>query len=360
MVRLVHQTQFFRWVFATIILAGIGSDTLAAGDLPPQSEWLRPPALKPGDTIAFVAPAGPIELRHVKEYAQTLEKAGYLVAIPDGIERKSGFLAGSDQARADELNAAIRDPKVRAVFPCRGGYGVTRILDRIDYAALRKDPKIITGFSDLTGLHLAISREARVVTFHSPMPDASLWKQDTEHAFATASFQRTVFADAYKPGSVGYTIAIPTDQPKPVPLVAGKAHGLLTGGNLTLICSTLGTPYALEPKGKILFIEDVHEAPYRVDRSLAQLRLAGVLDAVVGVVAGGFSSNDPKDAKELERVLREYFSPMKKPVVINFPVGHIAHNATLPVGALVELDGDSGSLRLLEDPVRLDQETTTK
>ena len=150
MVRLVHQTRFFRWVFATIILAGIGSDTVAAGDLPPQSEWLRPPALKPGDTIAFVAPAGPIELRHVKEYAQTLEKAGYLVAIPDGIERKSGFLAGSDQARADELNAAIRDPKVRAVFPCRGGYGVTRILDRIDYAALRKDPKIITGFSDLT------------------------------------------------------------------------------------------------------------------------------------------------------------------------------------------------------------------
>ena len=175
--------------------------------------------------IAFVAPAGPIEIAQAKQYAQFLEKAGYHVVIPEGIERKAGYLAGSDQARADELNAAIHNPKVRAIFPCRGGYGLTRILDRIDYAGLRKDPKIVTGFSDLTALHLAIGREARLITFHSPMPEASLWKNDKEHAFAAASFQRAIFADQYKPDSVGYTIDQPAGQPRPTTLVGGKAAG---------------------------------------------------------------------------------------------------------------------------------------
>jgi muramoyltetrapeptide carboxypeptidase len=360
MARFAHSIRFFSCVFATIILGGTRPGSIAAKDLPARSEWLKPPALKPGDTIAFVAPAGPIEMAQVKEYAQRLENAGYHVEIPKGIERKAGYLAGTDQERADELNAAIHDPKVRAIFPCRGGYGLTRILDRIDYAGLRKDPKIITGFSDLTALHLAIAREARVVTFHSPLPEASLWKNDKEHAFATSSFERAVFADRYTAESVGYTIELPTDQPRPKTLVGGKARGRLIGGNLTLISTTLGTPYAIESKGTILFIEDVHEAPYRIDRYLSQLRLAGILDNIVGVVAGGFSSNDANDAKEIDRVLHEYFSTLKKPVITNFPVGHITRNATLPVGGLVELDGDAGSMRVLENPVRLDQETITK
>jgi muramoyltetrapeptide carboxypeptidase len=143
-------------------------------------------------------------------------------------------------------------------------------------------------------------------------------------------------------------------------LVGGKTRGRLTGGNLTLLCSTLGTPYAVEPEGKILVIEDVHEAPYRIDRSLSQLRLAGVLDKVVGVVAGDFRSDNANDLKDFDRVLRDYFSHMKKPVVLNFPVGHIARNSTLPLGALVELDGDAGALRLVENPVKLDHRTVMK
>ena len=360
MPRFLISIRFLSWVFGTIVLAGIGPGKLRATDLPPQSEWSKPPALRPGDTIAFVAPAGPTETAHLKEYAGRLENAGYHVEIPKGIERRAGYLAGSDQARADELNAAIHDPKVRAIFPCRGGYGLTRILDRIDYPALRRDPKIITGFSDLTALHLAISRKARVVTFHSPMPDASLWQNDKEHAFAASSFERAVFGSQYRPGTVGYAVDIPSDQPRPKTLVGGKARGRLAGGNLTLISSTLGTPYAIEPTGKILFMEDVHEAPYRIDRYLSQLRLAGVLDKIVGVVAGGFSSNDAKDAKELDRVLGDYFSSMKIPVLTGFPAGHIARNATLPIGALVELDADAGSLRVLENPVRLDRDPTAK
>jgi muramoyltetrapeptide carboxypeptidase len=360
MVRLLQPIRWFRCLVAATIAAGLGPSPLLAQDRSSPDEWLKPAALKPGDTIALVAPAGPVEIGHLNDYAQTLEKAGYHVLIPEGIERKAGYLAGSDQARADELNAAIRNPQVRAIFPCRGGYGLTRILDRIDYAALRKDPKIITGFSDLTGLHLAISRESHLISFHSPMPDAALWKKDKEHAFAAASFERAIFADKYPSGSAGFTIEFPTGQPRPTTLVGGKARGRLTGGNLTLISSTLGTPYAIESKGKILFIEDVHEAPYRIDRFLSQLRLAGVLDGIAGVVAGEFTTADPNHTKEFDRILREYFVPMKKPVITHFPVGHVANNATLPVGALVELDADAGTLRVVENPVRLDRETITK
>ena len=336
-----------------IVFAGVSS--VCAQDPIVTADWIRPPALKPGDEIAFVAPAGPAKLPPLQEYAAQLTKGGYRVIIPPGIEkRKSGYLAGTDQERADELNRMIRDPKVRAIFPVCGGFGLSRILDRIDYAALRRDPKIITGYSDLTALHLAVARKAGLITFHSPMPMYHLWERDKpEYAFAAASFRRSVFADAYAKGESGYIVAVPDDA-RPVKLVGGPARGRLVGGNLTLICATLATPYALRPEGAILFIEDVNEAPYRVDRMLSQLRLAGVLDAVAGVVAGSFSSRDHPDAKELDRVLNEYLGRMKVPVLMKFPVGHTPLNATLPHGGLVELDADRAILRVLEDPVRVE------
>ncbi len=307
--------------------------------------WLEPPALKPGDTVAIVAPAGPAEMAPILKYAKLLEKSGYKVRLPQGGERKVGYLGGTDEQRADEFNAALRDVKVRAIMPCRGGYGLTRILDRLDYAALRKDPKIITGFSDLTALHLAMARQARVVTFHSPMPMARLWNEDKPYAFAAASFRRAVFAASYPKGENGYAIALPDDQAGPVKLVGGKGRGRLVGGNLSLVCATLGTPYAIEAKGNLLFLEDVNEAPYRIDRMLSQLRLAGVLDNVNGVILGGFVTKTAEDAKGIEDVLRDYFGKSKVPVLMSFPFGHQAHNATLPHRcAVAELDADKWAL----------------
>ncbi|OWK42979.1 S66 peptidase family protein [Fimbriiglobus ruber] len=346
---------FARWSVGVVIILSVLSPVASAQELKGDAEWLRPAALKPGDTIAFVAPAAPAELDLLQIYAKRLEKDGYHVLIPEGIgQRRSGYLGGTDDERAAELNVMIRDPKVRAIFPSRGGYGLTRIIDRIDYAALRKDPKIITGYSDLTALHLAIAREVKLVTFHSPMPARDLWEEDKpQHAFAGASFRRAVFADQYKKGETGYTVAIPPDS-KPAALVGGVARGRLLGGNLSLICATWGTKYALQPKGVILFIEDVHEAPYRVDRMLSQLRLAGALDVVAGVVLGSFTSKEPGEEKDIDRVLREYFKGSKVPVLMNYPVGHTPRNATLPHGGLVELDADKGTIRLLENPVRLE------
>jgi muramoyltetrapeptide carboxypeptidase len=343
------------WGVANFLAGIVAAPALLAEDLGVTTDWLKPHALKPGDTIAFVAPAGPAELSPLMEYKKRLEKDHYEVLIPEGIDkRKNGYLGGTDDERVNELNSMIRDPKVRAIFPVRGGYGVTRILSRIDYAALRKDPKIITGYSDLTALHLAIAREARVVTFHSPMPMVDLWREDMpKFTFAAASFRRAIFAEQYTKGENGYTVAVPADS-KLVTVIDGTARGRLLGGNLTLICSTLGTPYALQPKGAILFIEDVNEAPYRVDRSLAQLRMVSVLNDVGGVVVGSFISKTPDEGKEFDRVLHEYLGTLKVPVVMNFPVGHIPRNATLPHGGLVELDTHKGCLRLLENPVAVD------
>ncbi|WP_406694793.1 LD-carboxypeptidase [Singulisphaera sp. Ch08] len=332
-----------------------GMNAAVAADANRSLEWLNPPALKPGDTIAFASPAGPAILAPLREYARALEQAGYKVIIPEGIEeRKQGYLGGTDDQRADELNGFIRDPKVRAIFPVRGGYGLTRIIDRIDYPALRKDPKIIIGYSDLTALHLAVAREAKVITFHSPMPMGGLARDEKkEITFAGRSFQRVIFADQYQQGQNGFVVAVPEGR-KPETLVGGKASGRLLGGNLTLLCSTLGTPYAIQPKGAILLIEDVNEAPYRVDRSLSQLRLAGVLDQLAGVVIGSFTSKEPADRNETDRVLREYFAQSKVPVILNFPIGHTPHNATVPHGGLVELNADEAELKVLENPVRLD------
>jgi muramoyltetrapeptide carboxypeptidase len=312
--------------------------------------WITPPALRRGDTIMLVAPASPVDKDVVLRYAKQLEAAGFRVMVPESLNRVDRYLAGSDAQRSAELNTALRDPKVNAIFPCRGGFGLTRILDRLDYEALRARPKVVTGFSDLTALHLAIARKARVVTFHAPMPEFDLWRHDGEFAFAAAAFRRVVFADGYQVGEQGFLLTLSADGPRPIKLVGGRVKGRLVGGNLTLICTTLGTPYAIEPEGNILMIEDTGERPYQIDRALSQLRLAGVLDAFAGVVVGQFAKTDEK---EVERILRDYIGGRKVPAIRNFPFGHTPYNATLPHGGLVELDADAPSLRLLENPVTL-------
>ena len=338
----------------SLVLVGFVTCLAARDSAAQELPWLKPAALKPGDTVAIVAPAGAADMETVSKYARRLENSGYKVRLPKNGDRSIPYLSGTDEQRADELNAAIRDPEVRAIMPCRGGYGLTRILERIDYAALRKDPKIVTGFSDLTALHLAVARKARVISFHSPMPMVKLWNEEKPYAFAAASFRRAVFAASYPKGETGYLISLPEQSPGPVRLVGGKAQGRLVGGNLSLICATLGTPYGIEAKDNILFFEDVDEPPYRIDRYLSQLRLAGVLDSVRGVVVGGFSVKTPKDGPAIDALVREYLGKSKVPVLTKFPVGHQANNATLPHGAMVELDADRGTLTLLENPVRLD------
>lgn len=327
---------------------------LVFGQNPSNEEsWIKPPVLRSGDTIAIVAPSSPVNVEQIQVYSQILQKLGYRVLLPENIGRANGYLAGSDSQRADELNQMIRDPKVKAIFPARGGYGLTRILDRLDYASLRSSPKIITGYSDITALHLAIARKCRLITFHSPVPMTDLWRGDLpEYAFANSMFRRTLFELEYPKELSSFLISPPKDRAAET-LVGGIAKGRLMGGNLTLISATMGTPFQMDANNVILFLEDVDEAPYRIDRMLSQLRLSGILSQVRGVVLGDFSHADGATQEEMKDVLREYFGQASVPVIWNFPIGHIPANATLPIGAWVELNADLCILKLLEDPVEL-------
>jgi len=317
----------------------------------PAQEWTKPRPLRPGDVIRFVAPAGPVSADEVRRVGKLFESKGYKVVIPEGIARRHLFLNGTDDERAAELNEALRDPDARAVFACRGGYGLTRILDRLDYEAMAKHPKILLGFSDLTALHLAAGARCRLVTFHGPMPLASLGKEDAEHRYANDLLWRLLTTGTYADGPDALTVPAPSPAETPKALAPGKAKGRLAGGNLSLVAATVGTPYQVETRGNILFLEDTHEAAYRVDRMLSQLRLAGLLDGLSGVVLGAF---DGADEAELAAVFREAFADKGYPVLTGFPVGHVPANAVLPCGTLAEIDADAGTLRLLESPLATD------
>jgi muramoyltetrapeptide carboxypeptidase len=283
-------------------------------------------------------------------------------------------LGGTDEDRVAELTTAFSDPKVDAIFPGTGGYGTTRILDKLDYDVIRRNPKVFIGFSDITGLHIAINQRTGLVTFHSPNPEFGLGGETNLSPLAAKWFWRALLVREYEnPVSKGlrkgYTIntkpedpgktddsEIFKDVPPAVTITKGKAQGRLIGGNLSVLHAMMGTPYEIETDGKILFLEDVGEAPYRVDRMLSTLRLAGKFDKVSGVILGAFTAREDeeewdKDAS-VDDVLRDYFADLEVPVLANFPVGHVRYNSTLPIGALVELDADRQTLTVLEDPVQ--------
>lgn len=314
--------------------------------------WAKPRPLRPGDVIRFVAPASAGDMEGVRAAKALFEARGFKVVIPEGIGRKRGYLAGTDDERVAELNEAFRDPEARAVFAIRGGYGLTRILDRVDYEGLRTHPKIVLGYSDLTGLHLAIGEKCRLVTFHGPMPLSHLQDESGEHKYAADLLWNLLTTGRYgDDATTGLTIPAPSPAATPKALVPGKATGRLTGGNLTLVSATVGTPYQAETRGRVLFLEDTKEPAYRVDRMLSQLRLAGLLDEPAGVVLGGF---DGTDEAELVEVFRDYFAGRPYPVMTGFPVGHVPHNAVLPCGVSAEVDAAAGTLRLLESPLTAD------
>jgi len=303
----------------------------------------------------FVAPAGELDEARMALARQRLEARGYRVVQRADLFAKEGYLAGSDERRAAELMQAFEDPEVDAVFPGTGGYGAMRILDLLDYDAIRRNPKAVIGFSDITALHAALNRRTGLVTFHSPNPMYGLGSEGDATPFSLAWFFRAVEGPR-----AAYTVDVPAHDgreavPQPVALAPGRARGRLVGGNLSLISALEGTPYAIDTTDAILLIEDTREAPYRVDRMLCQLRLAGKLGRLRGAVLGQFTRNYDREDEtrgadprfSVDGVLRQYFEGLGVPVLMNYPVGHHAMNATLPLGGEVEVDADAGVLRVL-------------
>jgi muramoyltetrapeptide carboxypeptidase len=353
-------------VSALLAVAALDRPAHAAAPTP-----IFPKALVPGDTILFIAPAGNLDKKRNKLAKERLEKLGYKVRFPKNLFRKHGYLAGTDEERAAEIMAGFSDPQIDAIFPGTGGYGTTRIVDDLDYDVIRKNPKVLIGFSDITGLHLAINQQTGLVTFHSPNPEYSFGNPDGFNPYAARWFWRALAADKYgdqigykivpKPesGDAAWNPKIFADFPQTEALAPGTARGRIIGGNLSVLHALMGSPYEIETDDKVLFLEDVGEAPYRIDRMLSTLKLAGKFDKVRGVILGAFTRRKDEDPWEddwsMQDVLRDYFAKLGVPVLANFPVGHVPFNTTLPIGAEAELDATAGTVTILENPVRLRQ-----
>ena len=315
---------------------------------------LKPERLCFGDTVGLVAPASaPPDPKAVDLAAAALEKYGFKPKLAKNVRARLGFLAGTDRERATDLMTMFADKKVKAIVCLRGGYGCSRILDRLDYNVIRRNPKILAGYSDITTLHLALLRKTGLISFHAPMWNGALADPQVPD-FTRISFLKSVM-EATPPSSIG------ADCPeKSISVLrGGSAEGPLIGGNLSLICASLGTPFLPSFKGKIIFFEDISEKPYRLDRMLTQLWNAGIFSQVAGVAVGvNKDCNDP-DAKpggEYRQsgadVVKERLSSLRVPVVVGLPFGHVDLNATIPVGVRAKLDGRRGELIIVEAAVR--------
>ena len=276
---------------------------------------------------------------------------GFVPLLGRNAGARYGYLAGTDDERLADLNEALRDDSIDGVWCLQGGYGATRILDRVDFAALRRRPKPVIGYSDITALINAAVLRAGVVGFHGPCAC------DPFSAFTRRHFERVLCAAV--PAGVGERPTAPPSQLVPrqgriAALCGGVAEGRLVGGNLTLLQALIGTPFQPDLAGAILFLEDVHEDLYRVDRMLAHLRLAGLLRGLAGVAVGRFTEMKRQTgggALAFDEVLETYFAPLGIPIAHGFPFGHVEDQWTLPLGVRARLDADAGTLALLEAAV---------
>ena len=311
---------------------------------------IKPPPLRHGDTVGIAAPASaPQDPATIDRAVAAVEELGFKARLAPNVRRRWGFLAGDDRDRAADLMTLFGDPGVRAIFCVRGGYGSSRLLPRLDYGLIRRHPKILLGYSDITSLHLALLKCSGLVSFHGPMLNSELTNPEMPE-FSLGSLLRTI-TQAEPAGSIsrGYrknTVRV---------LREGKVSGVLAGGNLTLICAALGTPYLPSLVGKILFFEDLGEVPYRFDRMLTQLLNSGALAKVAGIAVGvNQDCSDPKARKggeyrqTMEEVLAERLLPLDVPLVIGLPFGHVPHNATIPLGVRATLDAGVGDLVIEE------------
>lgn len=303
-------------------------------------------ALRPGDVVAIVAPAGKVHEEALQRGIQAIERWGFKVKLGEAVFSSLGYLAGEDHLRARDFTRAWVDPEVRAVIAARGGYGAMRILPHLNFPLLAGHRKILLGFSDITALHLAFWRELRLVTFHGPVAEVGpngLGAYNEETLLAAVSGN-------WPPGE----LRVPPESPLHV-LEHGRARGELVGGNLSLIQATMGTRWEIDTKGRILFIEDVGERPYRIDRMLCQLSLAGKLRDAAGFLVGEFTSCDPDEGQPsltVREVLEHYFAGTGKPCLLGVPAGHGAYRAVMPLGVEVEVSTEPPSVEFLERALR--------
>lgn len=346
-------------MFRRFFLKKAGLALMASGIALPQMSFksigesnpkrLKAHRLKPGATVALIAPSSPPSEEKLVKAISNLESLGFNIKEGKSLRSQYGYLAGTDEARLSDLHWAFEDDSVDAVWCVRGGYGASRLLPKIDYRLIRKHPKPFIGFSDVTALHLAIHARCGLVCFHGPVAVSDFPEFTLQH-----------FKAVVMNGTDNHVIEAPIDklagdEYQAATISPGTAKGQLTGGNLTLLSALVGTPFAPVFSKKIVFIEEVGEQPYRIDRMLTQLLQGTDLSKAAGIALGVFSDCQAKQERlslSLMDTLRDRLGKLQIPVVYGMPVGHVALQATLPYGILAELDASAQKLTLLEAAVR--------
>lgn len=300
--------------------------------------------LKKGDTIGIIAPASCTAYENVLEAKKNIEDMGYKVVLGECTEKQWYSYAGRDEERAKEINEFFANKDIDAIICMRGGYGCNRLIELIDFETIKKNPKIFIGYSDITTLHMAINEKTKLVTFHGPMAVSNFtgnYNRDTHKNFLD------VLSNPVKEREI-----INFSKELKV-LNEGKGKGRLVGGNLATLIATLGTEFDLDYCGKILFLEEIGEKTYKIDRFLNQLKKSGVFEKVEGVILGDFKNCPPDSEKDMTllEVFENYFKDLEKPVIYNLESGHSEPMLTLPFGAMCELDTHTKKIKILEPVV---------
>jgi len=309
---------------------------------------IKPARLNKGDLIGIISPASsPDDLTRIEKGVCYLEKLGYRTEVAPNVGKVNGYLAGTDEERVSDLHYMFGKKEVKAIMCVRGGYGTPRLLDKIDYNLIKKNPKIFVGYSDITSLHLAIHKKTGLVTFAGPMLAVDFWNEVssfTEEMFWTLISSKKKFGKISNPENEKFYV-----------LKNGKARGQLLGGNFTHMLCIAGTPYLPSFEEKILLLEEIGEAPYRVDRMLTHLRLLGIFEKIKAVILGRFvdcyESDQYKKSLTLNEVIDDHFRNVKFPVIYNFKHGHIKDNITVPQGINYRLDTSDHTIEIMESAV---------
>lgn len=329
-------------------ISAVGAVSLAPATTDAALPLVKPARIRPGDRVGLVSPAtAAFETEPTKIWIDALESLGLEVILGDNYYARHGYFAGEDEARASDINAFFAEPSIRMIF-ARGGWGSPRLLPLLDYEMIRANPKVLLGYSDATALITAVHVKTGLVTFHGPSP---------LNVFSAEHFRRVIMnGEAYllkNPTFLTENTLVQTEN-RIRTITGGKASGRILGGNLSLLTAVMGSGYLPEWDDSILFIEDVDEAVYRVDRMMTELSLAGVLDRISGFVFGRCTECGPGEgfgSLTMEEMIAEHIRPRGIPAFSGAMIGHIDEQFTIPLGIDVEIDADAGTIELLESGV---------
>ena len=303
--------------------------------MPLDSDFTKKPSrLVSGDTLGIIAPSSPFDKQKFRDGLVVIEEMGFSVFFPENIFEQKGYLAGSDVHRADIINSMFADPEIKGIICARGGYGALRILPLIDFNIIASNPKILIGCSDITVLLNTLYSKCKLVSLHGPMVQSLASASDQ----TKQSLQEMLLKD--EPLSLRCK--------KSVVIHPGLASGIMAGGNLTTLCHLIGTPFEPDFSGQILLLEDIGEAPYRIDRMLMQMKMAGCFDRICGIILGTFKGCGEPDL--IYQIFADIFSKDNFPILAGFDVGHDDPNLTIPIGINASLDTAGGMITFNESP----------